>query len=573
MAAAGPAMEPPSCVGLGLNLAQDADISHFSLRPETKPAALRNRFQATVDDDDSDQDTVVASSPARNKAADSVSSSSSSSSSRTSTQRPHGDCSDHYQPASPTPASRHGKPCSPPSPSPSPSPSSPYSHANTSTSTSKSHTPSSSTAYVTPHATTLTPPSPAESSPKQRPTVHFSTRPPVVLHHRSNSYPAAAEPPSPRYTTSSRGDGGPHMSVVDRQWGQLFTEHGEPTRRLASVLRGLANYMVREYEPRGSLVIPPVKMFALYRRYKLDKEQFPFQGIFDYQSRHCLRSLELLYQDLSCEYHLIQDHHSTRPYIPALTPVGLQTWLTAFIQAAPDSESYRLQSILMDIPLEADHQGSAPAERLPKQLSRHLFPAHRNDRTYRDIVCALDDWSKRMGSSSESPSPSWSNLIFEAFRGASHMSSSPAGMGRRERPYHTDDYKRHISRKSPPEDVTISPANTSRRRQKSTSTASRTPQEAKYYYSSASSSPSSSASQREKVYNPEPRYFPISHSEPSRRRYSEPSPERIKYDRHTSRRRDKSPRLQGPHQSTARGDVDTLHEAIPVLRIQGGKRT
>ncbi|KAK8930029.1 hypothetical protein VCV18_002696 [Metarhizium anisopliae] len=537
MAAAGPAMESASCVGLGLNLAQDADISHFSLRsdavaPETKPAAPRNRFQATVDDDDSDQDTVVAS-PARNKVADSVSSSSPSSSSRTSTQRPNGDCPDHRQPVSPTPASRYGKAC----PSPSPSPSSSYSHA--SPSSSKSYTTSSSTAYVTPNAT-LTPPSSAESSPKQRPTVHFSTRPPVVLHHRSNSYPVATEPSSPRYTTSSRGDGGPHISVVDRQWGQLFTEHGEPTRRLAAVLRGLTNFMVREYEPRNSLVIPPVKMFALYRRYKLDKEQFPFQGIFDYQSRHCLRSLELLYQDLSCEYHLIQDHHSTRPCIPALTPVGLQTWLTAFIQAAPDAESYRLQSILMDIPLEADHQGPAPAERLPKQLSRHLFPAHRNDRTYRDIVCALDDWSKRMGSSSEPPSPSWGNLLFEAFRGASHMSSSPASMGRREKPYHTDDYKRHSSRKSPPEDVTISPANTSRRRQKSTSTASRTPQEAKYYYSSSSSSTSSS--HREKAYNPEPRYFPSSRSEPSRRRYSEPSPERIKYDRHTSRRRDKSPK-------------------------------
>ncbi|KHN97737.1 uncharacterized protein MAM_04126 [Metarhizium album ARSEF 1941] len=521
MAAAGPAMESPCRVGLALNhLAQDADISPLSLRSdsvvrETRPAAQRSRFQATVDDDDSDEETVVAS-PARNKVAVADSSSLSS---RTCAHKPNRDSL-------------------PPS-------SSPYPRATTPNT--KPLAPSSTTPYLTPHPnTTLTPPSSAESSPKQRPTVHFSTRPPVVLHHRSNSYAADTEPSSPRYTSSPRGDARPphiHLSVVDRQWGQLFTEHGEPTRRLGSVLRGLANYMVREYEPRNSLVIPPVKMFAFYRRYKLDKEQFPLQEIFDYQSRHCLRSLERLYQDLSCEYHLVQDHHhSARPFIPALTPAGLQTWLTAFIQASPDCESRRLQAILTDVPLEADHQGTAPAERLPKQLSRHLFPAYRSDRAYRDIACALDDWIKSMEGSCEPPSPSWSNLLFEAFRGtSSHRSSSPTSAGRRERSSHTDDHKRYTSRKSPSEPVTISPANTARRRQKPAPVVGRSPQEFKYRYSG----PSCSSSQHDEMYMPELRYFPSSRSEPPRRRYSEPSPERIKHGGgggHTSRRRDRSPK-------------------------------
>ncbi|TWU75699.1 hypothetical protein ED733_007473 [Metarhizium rileyi] len=525
--AAAPVYEPPPpCAGLGLNLPRDADISHFSLRSEQaapdsrpvvvvpKPAGQKSRFQATVDDE-SDQDkieTVVSPVPSKP---------------RTHTHKPS-TSPDLQVPPPPAPAPSSGQ--QPPSPTSyfySHSHSHSHSHSYPPSHADKHHGPS----CMSPGAT-LTPPSSVESSPKQRPTVHFSTRPPVVLHHRSTSYayPADAEPPPPpRRASPPRGDAG-QLSVVDRQWGQLFTDHGEPTRRLASVLRGLANYMIREYEPRCSLVIPPVKMFALYRRYRLDKEQFPFQGIFDFQSRHRLRALELLYQDLSCEYHLIQDHHhSARPYIPALTPAGLQTWLTAFIQASPDSESYRLQQILLDTPLEADHQSPVPAERLPKQLSRHLFPSHRNDRIYRDVVRAIDDWDKCTGSSSEPPSPSWSNILFEAFRGSSQTNTSP-GTTRRDKPYSAEDSKRYSSRRWPAEDVTISPANTSRRRQKSAP--SRTPREAKH------------AGQHDKAHaHDEPRYFASSSSEPPRRRYSEPSPERVKCGGgRTSRRRDKSPK-------------------------------
>ncbi|KAG6009479.1 hypothetical protein E4U54_008552 [Claviceps lovelessii] len=329
----------------------------------------------------------------------------------------------------------------------------------------------------------LTPPSSSrDCSPRRghRPSVHFSTRPPLVLHHRpdspssssssaasssssssssscssSPSSPTTCAPPSSQSSSKEdrlrRGDTPaqetPFLSIVDKQWGVLFTDKGEPTRRLGEVLRGVANYIIREYEPPSSLVIPPSKLSAFYRRYRLEKEPFPLDALFDFDSRHALRNLELLYQDLSCEYHLIPDshHHHTRPSIPALTPSGLQTWLTLLIQASPSCESLRLSRLLLDVPLEADPSSSSPAsssppsatpERLPAQLSRYLLPAHRNEKIYSAIASALDAWydrtrgitttttTKRVMPVSVSSPPSWSTILYDALGGGVSCSSS-----------------------------------------------------------------------------------------------------------------------------------------------------
>ena len=80
-----------------------------------------------------------------------------------------------------------------------------------------------------------TAPSSITSSPKLRPTVHFSDRAPPKLHQQ----------PSSRSSTTSSAGQSPELSVIDRQWGKLFTGVGEPTTRLLQVLRGLANYIVR----------------------------------------------------------------------------------------------------------------------------------------------------------------------------------------------------------------------------------------------------------------------------------------------------------------------------------------
>lgn len=87
-----------------------------------------------------------------------------------------------------------------------------------------------------------TPPPSITGSPKLRPTVHFSERAPPKLHHRTPSRSEAA----------SRAGAGPELSVVDLQWGRLFTGDGEPTTRLLQVLRGLANYIVRIVQPWSS---------------------------------------------------------------------------------------------------------------------------------------------------------------------------------------------------------------------------------------------------------------------------------------------------------------------------------
>ncbi|KAG6006757.1 hypothetical protein E4U21_006742 [Claviceps maximensis] len=304
---------------------------------------------------------------------------------------------------------------------------------------------------------------------RQRPSVHFSTRHPVVLHHRtdstssssssslSSSNSSSSAPSSSSSSTSSKrvssrdvgalGQETPFSSVVDRQWGVLFTEKGEPTTRLGEVLRGVANYIIREYKPSASLITPG-KLSAFYRRYRLEKEPFPLDALFEFDSRQALRNLELLYQDLSCEYHLIPDHHHhhhhhhhhrTGPSIPALTPTGLQTWLALLIQASPSCESHRLSQLLLDVPLEADtsssssssSSSSATPERLPAQLSRSLLPAHRNEKVYTVIASALDGWYERARSfhPREMPvpvasPPSWSTIICDALGGGVSSSSS-----------------------------------------------------------------------------------------------------------------------------------------------------
>lgn len=244
----------PYHIGLGLHPPPDNDISYFSLRsdqaahcpqsslpsancgsvpPSPRTIPPRDRFQTTVDSDsdsDSDSDTTP-----------------STDSTETVVDPSLGTPSDKINDGSMSRGFPTKLASSPPT-----YPTYPHMSAASRDKSNKSSHPHS--CYVKqnnglsgapyPHTNTLTPPSSAESSPKQRPTVHFSTRPPVVLHHRSNSSSSQGEPLSSKYGASARDGYAPPLSVVDRQWGTLFTDGGEPTRRLGSVLRGLANYMV-----------------------------------------------------------------------------------------------------------------------------------------------------------------------------------------------------------------------------------------------------------------------------------------------------------------------------------------
>ncbi|KJZ71979.1 hypothetical protein HIM_08659 [Hirsutella minnesotensis 3608] len=267
------------------------------------------------------------------------------------------------------------------------------------------------TCYPSPPSSSTT-----SGSPRLRPTVHFSERPPPRLNSR----------PQSRLEPTVKREPSPELSVVDLQWGRLFTGCGEPTTRLRQVLRGLATYINAEYEPKHSIVIRPEKLHAFYKRCQLDVEIYPFHVVFDCGSRKPMRSLELLYQDLRCEYHLVQGETRDRPYIPALTSDGFVNWMSAFIQANPDTEAKRLDKIMSSQPIEVEGDTlDGKPERLPKQLSRHLFPSKPHERTRQRVASSLMDWVEATGFSLRHP-PSW----IDAFYSMVYHSLSPKSSNR-----------------------------------------------------------------------------------------------------------------------------------------------
>lgn len=77
--------------------------------------------------------------------------------------------------------------------------------------------------------------------------------------------------------------------------------------------------------------------------------------------------LSSLYQDLSCQHHLIQESFDKSPEIPGLTPVGFAQWMTTWILAYPDQEARRLEKVMVSMPIDADGEiVDGKPERLPK---------------------------------------------------------------------------------------------------------------------------------------------------------------------------------------------------------------
>ncbi|KAI9682682.1 MAG: hypothetical protein M1829_006669 [Trizodia sp. TS-e1964] len=198
----------------------------------------------------------------------------------------------------------------------------------------------------------------------------------------ARSQPASREaPPLDRKVSSPLGsESGParpmhvrHESskeetLFEKAWGQLFNEYGKPTERLGQFLRGLANHIIKSFEPRQSIVITPVKMAKFYESTKLDNEMYPWSYYFKGLQPAALSGI---YRDLSCQHHLIQDRLDEAPSIPGLTAVGFERWMTLLLMAHPDDEVHRLQKALWEMPINnADDE----KERFPKPLSRRLFP-------------------------------------------------------------------------------------------------------------------------------------------------------------------------------------------------------
>ena len=80
----------------------------------------------------------------------------------------------------------------------------------------------------------------------------------------------------------------------------------------------------------------------------------------------------------TCEYHLVPTIEGGLAREPALTARGFAEFMTIFAQTNPDQEVVRLNQILNELPGEVRPQPGEREERLPRQISRHLFPPKPN---------------------------------------------------------------------------------------------------------------------------------------------------------------------------------------------------
>lgn len=105
-----------------------------------------------------------------------------------------------------------------------------------------------------------------------------------------------------------------------------------------------------------------------------------------------------LYQDLECEHHLVQEHPSMAPTVPALTPVGFERWMTLNIMAYPEEESKRFENVVLALPIDADGaMVDGKPERLPKQISRHLLPEREDSKNRRILDDAIRGFFTNLG--------------------------------------------------------------------------------------------------------------------------------------------------------------------------------
>lgn len=113
-----------------------------------------------------------------------------------------------------------------------------------------------------------------------------------------------------------------------------------------------------------------------------------------------MRSLEDLYADMKCHYHLVKDDPSDpkeRACIPALTPDGFVMWTLKLICAYPDQEAARLARVIAEVPLDAVPEDPSLEcadlrTRLPRQISRHQFPAEPDPDVLHLVTRAVRNW-------------------------------------------------------------------------------------------------------------------------------------------------------------------------------------
>lgn len=195
-------------------------------------------------------------------------------------------------------------------------------------------------------------------------------------------------PPAPRINTNEE------ETVLEKMWQPLFDGSGSPTPRLSQFLRGLALYMIEDFEPKKSLVLLPRQLNRFYRKVQVESEPYDWETTFTKLSSSALSKI---YQDLRLPHHFVHDttvHPSQLfagpPIIPALTPEGFSIWITLMIRADPDREFARLSQAVKNMPISnADDR----KERFPKELSRRLFPRQPDNRIQMQVASALSGLS------------------------------------------------------------------------------------------------------------------------------------------------------------------------------------
>ncbi|KAI1418105.1 hypothetical protein F5Y13DRAFT_199197 [Hypoxylon sp. FL1857] len=177
-------------------------------------------------------------------------------------------------------------------------------------------------------------------------------------------------------------------AVPVAEWGTLFDEKGYATVRNREFLKGVAKHVIDDLAPsNNNLVVTPDKLSALYSKYRIDSEVYPFTEIFNSRARDVHDRLADFYTDLDCQYHLVQPDSYSRPRVPALTPTGFAQFLTTCILAHPDEEFRRLDKIVTNVQVVADGE----PEKLPRQLLRSQFPVRHNPKSRKVLAAALDD--------------------------------------------------------------------------------------------------------------------------------------------------------------------------------------
>lgn len=233
---------------------------------------------------------------------------------------------------------------------------------------------------------------PLPSKPSPIKAEHKDLPRPSTVRFSDETKPAEPTPLRPEEARKTSSGKDIELTAIDMRWGVLFDKDGSHTKRMEHVVRGLANYIVEEFMPQKSIIITPEKMAAFYSHHRLEKEPFPFAVLFRARSKDFNGALESLYEDLGCQYFLVQADDRSRHTVPALTPQGFMQWLVTMIQAYPDEEAKRLDKVVSALPIEADSLLDGKPERLPKQISRYLLPKEPVRKTKRLVDDAVNDF-------------------------------------------------------------------------------------------------------------------------------------------------------------------------------------